>query len=705
MLRASAIAILCALALDAAATQLVAGPEVPIGLIELGVFPPWALRPSFATDGDRVLIAYPAGRINWRKSAFAVLVDREGRPLTPSPLSLAPAGKWSVTATPAVWAGGRYVVFFGAGEGVINAVQVTGDGEMTDRIAFRDLTTELPLVAASDGETIVVATRTKLLLFPADLSSSAVLTHAKSSVGVAVAFGGGRFAIVTVEQFRVTVRFLEGGTLTEPVVLSAANVTRGRAEVAWNGAAFVAGWTECGEKDCLSWLAPLARDGTAAALPRAVAREGRPYVAEGYGLTLAALDEETVFVALGGDLQKAQGRRFRDGTPLDEQWTDVGLGPVAAFRTAQGALMTADASVRVSLTDAAAVAPMPAAMPLTPAVRTTTDDKVIAAAASPSAIAILRGTSRAAYHQGDASITVMTRGGALLHELPVDAVSGALASDGRELFALLVDRQYRLVFSRVAPGANPVRLSTGSYPASTSLVWTGESFLAVWRDRDGIRMQRIAADGTAIGNLRTFGSGVVDAPRLTMSDGGLRLAWYDGKMGYQVVRLAADGSTIGVPEPLPAVNVVSNGRTDAALLRGDSSARDASLRITVRHDGGAFSPGLPLVTWNGWTAENDVADAVLAPLASGFLVAYEWWSGTRTELHAVRVDQRGLPVAEVVFDGGSRVSFDDLLLVPLSGDHVLAVYDRVEESAPHHGVARTYARILTTAPERRRAIR
>jgi hypothetical protein len=143
------------------------------------------------------------------------------------------------------------------------------------------------------------------------------------------------------------------------------------------------------------------------------------------------------------------GRRYRSGIALDSQPVDLGAARSAILRTNSGLLLVADGKIRLGSMSSASSTPLPNAISFRALVRTPSSENIIALAASPSSVAMLRGAYTSHYSNGSSIAVITTREGEKMREFPIDAHSAVIASDGDDL--LRVDRGRQQPFAVPAP--------------------------------------------------------------------------------------------------------------------------------------------------------------------------------------------------------------------------------------------------------------
>jgi hypothetical protein len=692
-----AVALLAAVA-AAGATQLRSGVEIPLGSFEPGLALPAAMRPAMATDGDEVLVVY-SGPLASAQSLYALRFDRSGRLLTPQPLvlvegfegsSVKPYGEPRV-----VWFERHYVVFFAGTDGNFHLLRLTGAGEVVARSVVPEwrLSSSSFDVATDGREIVLVNAGTPLLRIGSDLQVAGTIalgTGAGKTPHRSIAFGGGRFAIVTAGADFVTTQFLAGGVLTPEVRVGQANGEEdGMSRVVWTGAAFVTAWSDCTRDRCDVFWCALTPRGEAAGPPHAIDHvRDDGWTSTDSALTLTALDEETVFLTWeSAQDSRTRGRRLRVSGAAVGSAIAVGTTPVATFRTNHGSLAVVDGQLRMALFDAPAVASLADPLPLASAILTIPQEYLLAAAASATELATVRRSSRGpGYNSG--VIGVSSFDGRTLREIPINVVDAEIATDGRDFFALFED-QNGVVWFRRESAAAPVRFSgaEGTYGHVPKLVWTGASLLATWSEAGGTRIVPLDRDGNQL------------EPDAELLRGGwvLKLIARQGRIlcvavteyRPRLIQLDARGRTVGPEVVLPfyatEMALATDGVTDAYVGVPEYDIRD--LAAAFRPADGAFvrAPGRPHPPEHRFPS---YPAAAVTP--AGFVVAYSAWAiGSYVTL----VDRQGYPVESVFL---AKRATRRIVLLERSPDMLLAVYDRSAPEVPYAGVTRVFARFIAS---------
>jgi hypothetical protein len=668
--------------------RLLAGPEMPIGSIELGE---WPLRgtPALATSGDEMLAVMAA----WG-NLYALRLDRHGRPLETVPAMLL-QGTVDVDGSAEIhlfWHRGVYLVFFTSHRAELYALRVTPDlGVLDLTLVANDVFG--PIDIASDGEEFVVVPRARALLrLGGDLSVRQAIPLEQANART-VAWANGRYAVVTLTGFQIAVQFLEDGILGPRTVLAAINNYPGgggAADVAWTGSEFALIWNECVDGDCL-----ISRLRFTAAGVRT--SELRPIVYEPPNLStdrLAVIPLGDGVVLYRWDFDTAWGRRYRGDVPLDPAPVAFGLPRLAAIRTAHDVLVTLDAVMRVSTTPAPAVTPLAGEVALTHVTATGAHERTISAAATATEIAIIRQRTR---RTSSLVALILGRDGAVKREFPIEGRSATVATDGSDFFVVSEDLDGSVWFSRLGEGAPRVFLDRDRNSAllQPRLVWTGHEFI-VYRFRRldfSLWLQRVSRDGSLNGEPFTLPVRGHDSAVIIRRGDELLLTWASSRENA-AQRLSLQGVPLEEPQRLPSTPnppaAAWNGRAEAYLVV--RSIDDAGFTFALRPPGKTLS----IVTAAGGQT-GFVYKVSLVAAGSYFIGFYSPFSMGRAR--AVLLDENGL-VDELTLDGVRVENVD--ALVPLGPNRVLALYTRRDLAAPNLGAERAFARVLTIAHGRPR---
>lgn len=708
-MRAAVLALgVSAAAAAAGASRLTVGPEIPLGSHEPGVAPHARTAPAIASDGDEIFVAYTRGEINGYHSLFAVRFDRHGALLTPQPIPLALRAEGFAVrpdSPRALWAGGHYIVFFRDHLNQAQAVRVTREGQVSPRVTLPLFAHESFDVATDGREIILVASRTdKLFRLGTDLQILGTIALDSAARGPAIAFGDGRYAIVSADAREVTARFLENGVLSRPARIGPANNSKGcNSRAAWTGSAFAAAWVECAlgsDYGLVAWT-PLTARGEAAGPLRAIDYI-RDAGSDNQNVTLTPLDGDTVFVTWGGTYDVTRGQRFRmSGAPVGEP-VAIGASPAAAFRTAHGSLVLMDAALRMTVIDAPAAAVLPDPLPLHPAVRMFPNETLLAAAATRDAVAVVRHSWRGPFSAGEAAIGVFAHDGSFLGDRAAEAWAAAVATDGKEFFVLLADRFGALWFHRAGAAATRVRLGQGLAAAEPRLVWTGAELLAVWRVEQRLWAVRLDRDGNHLGTelplpIR-WSPSYETRPRLAARHGRVLLAWHDDGRA-RVTQLDANGQPVGPVDEAHADVVLSGLWTDGATDVLAAVSRDQQrMSFALRTAGKSFVTA-PGTIRHG---RDSITTPALARTAAGFVVAYGTWTFPNARIRLALLADDGSPLEEHVLGEGRP---EPVSLIEISPTELLAVYSRFASEPPYSGLARVFARRITIKDGRRDAPR
>ena len=707
-----ALALLFAVTMTAA-PQLVSGPDVDVGLMTPGVPLPSYKRAAMATDGDAVLAVHMSHNF-YTAALFATRIDRSGRVLTPQPIPLL-----TRTATDGVdpnvelqmlWFRGTYVVFFMNRRGDVEALRLGRDGAVVERAVVLPATpgSRMPFAVATDGaEIVLVNAGTKLHRIGADLRPLGTLDlppprYAWYPVSRGVAYGGGRFVIVTVFSDRVISQFLENGTLNGvEMPVADANIDRaGVTRVVWTGTAFVAAWTECSEANnfttCLGVWTPLASHGQAAGPLRVVSfSDLTSSTWYKFDLTLTVLDEQTIFFTWrAADEQVAFGRRYRLSGAAVGEAVNFGTGPLGALRTDGGALAVLDSRGRLAWIEAAATAPVTAEAPLVPAVSVPRSETLLGATASANEVGVVRAFSTGTL-SGGAELSVLSFDGTPLRSIPIagrQVHRAAIASDGRD-FYVLTSQWGAALHLYLTASATTVKLSDRA--SSPHLVWTGAELLAVWKEGDRFQLVRLDREGRRLAEPLPLDA--AEVLRLFARGDRVFLSTY-GARGVAVTLLDVHGTPIGPADELRNLNpwwglaLATGGDTDAV------AAVDANRRLFLafrpRHGTFVAAPATPMPPPPAYSYSYMVS---LAWTRAGFVVTYGMATDVLPALHLALVDAQGFAVRSLDFPTGAA----NPILLETGPDTLLLLYDRMTDDATYAGQTRVFARRIAVRNERR----
>jgi hypothetical protein len=702
IVRATLLAVALLAALGAAsAPRLRSSVEIPLGSFEPGLALPSAMRPGMGTDGDDVLVVYSGPPAN-AQSLYALRFHRSGRLLTPQPLLLmAGVEGASVDANVeprVVWFEGHYVVFFAVRDLKIHVLRLTVAGEVVSRGVVPGVTLRSGgFDVATDGrELVLVTSGDSLLRLGSGLQvtgTTALSSGAGKTPRRSIAFGDGRFAIVTAGADFVTAQFLAGGVLTPETRVGPANGDEdGMSRVVWTGTTFVSAWSDCVNNTCDVFWCALTPQGQAAGPLRAIDHvRDDGWTSTDSGLTLTALDEETVFLTWeSAQGASTRGRRLRVSGAAVGSAVAVGTTPVGTFRTNHGALAVFDAQLRMALFDAPA-AFLADPLPLAPAILALPQESLFAAAASATAIATVRRSSRGPRYTSGV-IGISSFDGRTLRDIPIDVVDAEIATDGSDFFALYEDRD-GVVWFRRASAEGPVRFARDerTYGHNPNLVWTGASLLATWYE----------GESTWIAPLDRDGNRLEPAAELIREGGVLQLMARQGRTlcvvtpanRSRLIELDSRGRVLGPEVALPfyasEMALATDGVTDAYVGVPEYAIRD--LAVAFRPIDGAFvrAPGRPLPPEHRFPSY-----PAAAVTRAGFVVAYSPWAAPS---YVTLLDRHGAPVESMVLAGGTvrRIVF-----IEQSPDLLLAVYERGAPEAPYAGVSRVFARFISSSEQK-----
>lgn len=714
--RAAVFAMVLVLAGAAAYAQpLVLGPEVALGSHQYGLAQPLLAQAALATDGDEIFAVYTSGVINHLRSVYGVRFDRHGALLTSEPLPLEVRarrlGAEPYLAPRVVWAGGHYLVFFAASDGVVYGLRVTRDGAVVGRapVVKRPTSAMEQFDVATDGsEVVLVGEWDEITRIRSDLTIAGTVPIERidrdSMPSRGIAYGGGRFAIVMTDGVQATSRFLVDGVLTPPVRIGPANNHRnGPTRVAWTGSTFVAAWVDSVSNEVyemgLPVWTPLTEKGEAAGSLHALEYIRDPWNNRGvdrYGITLTPLDGETVFITWEQRwLSAARARKLRlSGAPVGDP-VDAGVAPLAGARTGAGRLLLLDGNLRTVAIDAPAVAPLPDPLPFASAVTMLPNEELLDAAVSRSEVGLVRTVYYPHPHSfNSAAISILAHDGSPIREVPIVAGQASIATDGSEFFVLLTDTEDALWLVRVNQPSDRVRLDAGGKATAPRLVWNGSELVAMWRERERLWVARLDRSGHRVADDAIFGT--LHPLELAAHGDRLLLAWYgDGRQHVTV--LDGHGRPSGGTEDLPFqtsdVAIATDGTRDVFASPDGRRA----IALAFRDRGRPFVPGPSTVRRDG----EELFAPSLVRVAGGYLLGCNGrgaLGGDATRTHIELLDRDGVPLQSATLGGGWWAPPALLRTGPRT---VLAIYGRSAYEPPYGGLLRLFARTITVADERR----
>jgi hypothetical protein len=675
----------CAAAAAAAPNALVAGPDVRLGDAVLAPWPGYgAQAAAFAGNGDETVMVFGASA-GTQGNLYGVRFDRHGRVLTPVPVLLSPGG-WTPDGVRVLWTGAEYVVVFRRngffGLRMTSGLQVLAEQRLPWQISD-------PISVATDGREIVAVGSygRGLERMGLDLSPRGPL-QVEGNQGKAVAHGPDGIAIVALgggEKAPVTLQFLRDGVLSTPVTIAVGNNTwdgGGSVSAVWTGTHYAAAWSECVHGSCLAQWKLFGADGAPASPAHPLA-----YGAVRPGIT--AIDAETVLVTWR-ELEKSFGQRWRGTAPLDPGPVAIGVAGGGAGMTPQGALIVADGAMRIALVPNAVSALLPDPLPLGDVLLAPSQEYFADAAATDSEVAILRWRLGSYPHvQRSLVVSILPRDGKPAREAALAGTAGAIASDGRDFYAVTVDGG-TVWFQKLGGQRTPIGLGIYVQPV---LEWNGEAFVVAWHEHPRLRVLRIGRAGDFQGARILQWPDLFGKPSLFAAPGGETLLAWSGR----VVRLDAALNVVDEESIAGAAGIVCavNGDTEACLWRADSPFH---LPIGFRRRGGAF------------TAVRDVAritdgsqpyPAALVPMGEGYLALWRTGITGRQTTTATLLDASGGVVDEERLHDADAYDFlETRSLLPLTSTRALLIHTRSEQAAPFAGMARVFARTLS-APRRR----
>lgn len=625
---------------------------------------------DLASDGDEILFVWMDGG-----SLYAQRLNRHGNPLTAFPrVLLQGQGSWGERWLHRVlWLDGLYCIFFTDTNRSLSVMRLTRDAEIVDVRVLHAKDGGGQIITA--GDEILILTSSTLLRLRADLSVISATPRPQPALQQRLAASPRGTLILTLTAPAISARFLDDVAGSGVRVGSAEKV--GGGAMAWTGTELVAVWTDCPYSYCTAWMARFDEQLRPKGDPFKIGDSGDAAI----GLAPAA--DDTVLVMQSGSGTSV--RRFRRGVALDGSFS-VGHRAVA-FLSSQGTLFLADAKLKVYATASnAATAPLVVAEPQAAAA-----ERILDVASSPDGVAIAR--QRLEQYGGVVHVTLTDGDGKAVRDVqlsaPADSV--ALASDGRDFYALIGSSRFQKVEQDAPLTALPFR-------AVTALAWTGTSF---------VTMQRGWNDGQ-----RYYGStwlrwldrnGEVVIPRCSPAEIRTevnRATFVPGRGGEMLV--AADEYLVHIENDCPAGpprraegplqrRVAWQNGTWAALI---SDPYPFTLRITFSDDPAAFTGPRHRLATPDWTAPIGVD---IAAVGGRWLVSQQSAGGT--ELFVV--DGDGSIIGRGTLPGARNVR-----LLSAGPDRVMAVYTRMVWEPPFLGVSRiAVAPVTLETAFRRRAVR
>ncbi|HVE71578.1 MAG TPA: hypothetical protein VNI54_09445 [Thermoanaerobaculia bacterium] len=696
---------LCTLvALDtAAAVRLVAGEELSLSTLMRGI--PRASRPApaMATDGDTILAVHANGG-----AIFATRFDRDGKLLTPEPLPIlqrTDTDGMTTTDSPMrlLWFRDHYLLFFRAIDGSVRAIRITATGIPVETVTL-SLKPVLQFDVATNGnELVVVSEDSKALRLDATLQLAGTITLAPSrftwpSGTRSVAFGDGRFVIVTLDYGKVVAEIVQNGTASAPVELGPAHRDAGAfSKVLWTGSTFVAGWSECSRDDyfdyCLGVWTPLTTAGAPDGPLRITGYAPFYFTdASDFDFDITALDRDTVFCTWRGSDEKVMfGRKYGISGGATESASTLGKEAVTPFVTSRGALALLDARQRLAWVEAPASAPLPAAVSFEPTVLTPPNEQVYGVAASATEIGVLR-VSQHEDVTASVAVSFLARDGWLLRELELPrsrVADAAITSDGRDFFVLTWHWYAETILHNLSTGKKTVIRPPGPLG---SMVWTGTELVTSWLGGGTITVAAYDRNGAPVGPPATLAPADAEMD-LTVRDGRVLLAYHEERQTFVQV-FDSHGQPIGAAEKVEDTNpwwhgaIGTNGQTDVLVTM---KAELYDMRVAFRPRNGTFvtPPGRLTGNRNG-------TEPAVASTAHGFAVAYQVNNTMLRTTHLALIDDQGYATRNLgLGTGASGRQF----LVELAPNQLLHVYSRFIDDSRRAGALRAYGRMITLTNE------
>jgi hypothetical protein len=691
--RASLLAVLLLSAIASDAQRIVLGPEQMLGSRELGATWNSDVLPAASSDGDEVLVVYSTSS---RRGISAARFDRNGALVRASVVRLFDGALAYALPMRVAWMNGFYRVFFVDATAHLHVLRVTRDGIVVADTAMPFANNAFDI--ATDGrEIVLVSAGDAILRFGGDDTVIGTIPIARAlpygERHRAVAYGGGRFAIITLDETQLATRFLRDGILDTAVRVSDAHAeTLLDADVTWTGATFVAGWVDCQsnsyyERPCLTQWTPLTSNGEAAG-PIRVVDHFIADTSERPGVTVSPIDDETVLLTWHRTPWGiAQAQRFRVSGAAAGARIDV-EAPPAAVRPDSGPLFVFDGALRVATTHAGDGN----ALAFNVGVPRLQREELLAIASSRDALAVARVTHRDASSLGAIAVSILGPDGALLREVPLAGRTQsflsrfAMASDGEEFFAIGAGSD-GVWFYRLNDPLRRVQLADETtWGIRMQLAWSGTELIAIWQYGDLARVVRLDRDGTRRGDS------FVDAPwvqHLAARDARTLFAWIGSpNLGHVGILDPAglqnrDDVFTGVYE----LAVASNGKTDACIAAADY-ARSAS--FAVRRADGAF---VETATLRGPGQYDQVRSVSIVATPRGFVGA--WQTNSAPHVHLAALTETGFVQVETAFGKDAILP----RLVEQNG-HLFVAYLRSIEELPNDGISRVFLRSVTIADER-----
>jgi hypothetical protein len=468
--------------------------------------------------------------------------------------------------------------------------------------------------------------------------------------------------------------------------------------VVWTGSTFVAGWGECTRDNyyahCLGVWTPLTDTGAAAGPLRITGYATLyNYDTADFRLGLTALDRDSVlFTWLGADDNTVLGREYLVTGAAAGPTADFGKGPITTLMTRDGALAVMDERQRLAWVDNAVGAGLPDTLEFAPTVLAPPNEVIYGVAESETEIAVLR--ANGAGSSPSVGVSVLSRDGSLLRELDlgVELVgNGAIASDGRDFFAVTYHWWSGLTFHNLTTKKSTTLTSTGAYP---SMVWTGRELIVVSLRESKVVVMRLDRDGRQLGTPSTLtpAHALID---LAIHNGRVLVTYHAERTTYVQV-LDEHGQLVGPPEEVLDTNpwwygaAATNGDTDVLVtMKADLS----DMLVSFRPRNGTFVTPPGRVT----AARSRTANyATIVPTTHGFLLAYQTSAPVLRSTNLALIDSQGFPVRELKVHIGS---VGRNMLVPISPTELLLVYSRVVDDSSRAGAWRGYVRRITLVHE------
>lgn len=650
-----------------------------------------------ATDGDRTIVVFNVGPDSGEAAIYAQFLERDGTPAFRHPrLLVEPA--FDLRLIDVVWSGGTYVVFYvGYRNGEtseLRALIVNRKGDVLGPPRVVPLRF-VPDHVIARGDEIVLSSSWWLVRMRSDITitDQISLRPLRLTSGPALAFGPDAVAVFSAEREGITLRKLRGSRLSAPVAVTARTVagTYGNgAEVVWTGSEYVGAWTDCGyPHSCLVWMTRFDANGRELDEPRWIGTVDEVYRANGAGLTLHVVGENTVFVLMEGGFspnRRVVGRRFRAGVEVQPEMTRIDAPPVATVVGPQGLLFAVDARLRLGILRT--YDPFPARLDVRPFIVTAADEELWSAAGTATHAAVLRRRATGEL-VSKFVVTVMTHDGTAVYEHEVDGWLASLATDGRDFYLLWAhpNEYYEpddgVWLQKIAPGTTPVRAVDPAHIFTAGLVRHNDTLLVTWHDYEHGYLR--VFDGTGFSPPAVISDQPCGdwRPHFVAAGDELLLLTYDGFPNrWRATPIAPTGQALGKPLPLydGRPRCAWNGLAVGCLFEPED---DDGWTFALRDAAGTFRETATVLGQEGFWRDVPSVRA----MGDRYLILRMTAEGE----HLVVVHPDG-QLADKIKLRDAEGPYETGILVPLNGREVLVFYNRNLYTRPHVAVRRVFAR-------------